>query len=384
MKIARIARMTYTPGTLEYFCFIRAGSGADYHQNPEFFQFPNGDLLMNWSAYDFDECSRNSIKLFSVSKDRGLTWTDPQVFIADFTSGVPDYIPMCRLREPNTAIMLLCKMRHDEIVVDESSQIATVGSNYFESSARVFLRRSVDGGRMFDHGVEIPHQLLSGGKPLPGVGFYGSVDKVMQLESGRVLVAFTFLDPTRCDFSKGRQHFTGACLYSDDLGHTWKRSANIGADVHRGLMEMQVAETAPNRLFALFRTATGFVYETSSSDGGETWTAPKPSPLPAPESMTRMIKLQSGALLVVWNNISSKEQMPRYPLAATLSDDAGKTWSKPRVIANETGANQLSNHNLIQLDDGRILVGLSHYHGTRPMASDVDLAIFDEAWLRTG
>lgn len=384
MKIARIPRMTYTPGRLEYFCFIRAGFGADYHQNPEFFQFPDGDLLVNWSAYDFDECSRNSIKLFSISKDRGLTWTDPQVFIADFTSGVPDYIPMCRLREPNAAIMLMCKMRHDEIVVDDSRQIATVGSNYFESSTRVFLRRSADGGRTFDHGIEIPQQLLSGGKPLPGVGFYGSVDKVMQLESGRVLVAFTFLDPSRCDFAKGRQHFTGACLYSDDLGRTWKRSAETHADSLRGVMELQVVETTPNRLFALFRTAAGFVYESSSNDGGETWAPSKASPLHAPESMTRMIKLRSGALLVVWNNVSSKAQTPRYPLAATLSDDDGKTWSKPRVIANETGENQLSNHNLIQLDDGRILAGISHYHGTRPMASDVDLAIFDEAWLRAG
>lgn len=382
MKIARIARMAYTPGKLEYFCFIRAGSGADYHQNPEFFAYDNGDVLVNWSAYDFDECSRNSVKLFSVSKDRGATWSDPQVFIADFACGVADYIPMCRLRESREAIMFLCKMRHDEIAIDESRQIATVGSDYFKSSTHVYLRRSADGGHTFDHGIEIPQSLFSGGKPLPGVGLYGSIDKVMQLESGRLLAAFTYLDPTRCDFARHRQHFTGACIYSDDLGRTWKRSTEIHADSLRGVMELQIAETAPNRLFALFRTAAGFVYETSSNDGGETWSATKPSPLPAPESMTRMIKLQSGALLVAWNNVSSKEQSPRYPMAATLSDDGGKTWSKPRVIANETGANQLSNHNLIQLDDGRILAGISHYHGTRPMASDFDLAIFDEAWLR--
>ena len=31
MKIARIAPLTYTPGMLEYFQFIRGGIGADYH-----------------------------------------------------------------------------------------------------------------------------------------------------------------------------------------------------------------------------------------------------------------------------------------------------------------------------------------------------------------
>jgi hypothetical protein len=44
----------------------------------------------------------------------------------------------------------------------------------------------------------------------------------------------------------------------------------------------------------------------------------------------------------------------------------------------------LSNHGLIQLDDGRILLGISHYRDVRPMTSDLDLAIFDEQWLQGG
>ena len=51
------------------------------------------------------------------------------------------------------------------------------------------------------------------------------------------------------------------------------------------------------------------------------------------------------------------------------------------MIATETGSNQLSNHGLIQLDDGRILLGISHYRDVRPMTSDLDMAIFDEEWL---
>jgi hypothetical protein len=54
------------------------------------------------------------------------------------------------------------------------------------------------------------------------------------------------------------------------------------------------------------------------------------------------------------------------------------------MIADETGTNQLSNHALAQLDDGRILLGISHYHDIRPMTSDLDLAIFDEEWLARG
>ncbi len=46
MKIATIAPLTYTPGKLEYFQFIRGEIGAGYHQEPEFHQYPDGDVLM--------------------------------------------------------------------------------------------------------------------------------------------------------------------------------------------------------------------------------------------------------------------------------------------------------------------------------------------------
>ena len=173
-------------------------------------------------------------------------------------------------------------------------------------------------------------------------------------------------------------------MISDDRGHTWRRSGEVTVDTPRGVMEMQIVETAPDQLFCLFRTKGGCLYQTCSKDGGETWSVSAPSPLPAPESMARMIKLQSGNLLVVWNNVSSTTQQPRHPLSAALSKDGGLTWGTPKVIADETGSNQLSNHGLIQLNDGRILLGISHYRNVQPMTSDLDLAIFDERWLLDG
>jgi hypothetical protein len=383
MKIASIASLSYTPGQVEYFQFIRGGVGADYHQGPYFYQFPDGDLLMFWGVYDFDESSNNCVSLYSISKDRGITWSSPQVFMADYLGGVPFFVQMLRLRQSRRTMMLFARCRQDEIAVDEERRVATTYCDYFKSSTRFFLRWSNDGGRSFDHGREIAYTDICGEKVLPGVGFYGSLDLLMELVSGRILAAFMFMDPTRSDAEKRIQHYTGVCLLSDDGGRTWKRSGEISVDTPRGVMELQMVETEPNRLLCLFRTQGGYLYQTVSEDGGATWGRSEPSPLPSPESMARMIKLQSGNLLVVWNNISSTTQQPRHPLAATISRDAGHTWSPPRVIADETGSNQLSNHGLIQLDDGRILLGVSHYRDVRPMTGDLDLAIFDEKWLLT-
>ena len=88
--------------------------------------------------------------------------------------------------------------------------------------------------------------------------------------------------------------------------------------------------------------------------------------------------------MLVWNNQSSTTQRPRYPLVCALSEDGCKNWSAPKVIATESGLNQLSNFGVTQLRDGRILLALSHYHAIPPTTSDIDLALFDEEWVRTG
>lgn len=385
MKIATIPPLTYKPGKLTYFQFIRGGVGADYHQGPSFFRFANGTVRVIWGAYDFDECSPNGVALYSDSKDRGITWSNPQVYVADYPGG-PLGGPILGLRGNREAVMYVVQARH-AIEVDESRRVATACANYFNTRSHVYVRRSVDGGQTFDHGRELPWQEITGGKSLPGGGMYYGDVSLLQLESGRILAAGNFLDPARSDATKGvweGQHFTGVCMISDDGGKAWRRSAEISVDTPRGVMEMQIVETAPDRLFCLFRTKGGCLYQTASEDGGETWSRSVPSVLPAPESMPRMIKLQSGNLLLVWNNVSSTTQHPRHPLAATLSRDGGRTWAAPKVIADETGTNHLSNHGMIQLDDGRILLGISHYRDVRPMTSDLDLAIFDEAWLEIG
>lgn len=381
MNIARIAPLAYTPGRLEYFSFIRGGIGADYHQEPCFYTLNNGEVVMHWGAYDFDECSPNMVRLYSVSRDNGLTWSDPQVYMADQPGGVPYSVMMLKLRATEKALMVHTRTRH-HIEIDEERRVAVAGSDYFKSQTRVFIRRSIDQGRTYDHGEELPCLAISGGKRLPGVDFYGAPNELLQLQSGRILAAFSFMDPVRSSAERKEQHFTGVGMLSDDEGRTWRRGGEITVDTPRGVMEMQIVEIAPDRLFCLFRTKGGYLYQTMSGDGGETWSGSVSSPLPAPESMARMIRLRSGNLLVVWNHVSSLTQEPRYPLAATLSVDGGRTWREPRIIANETGTNQLSNHGMIQLEDGRILLGISHYRDTRPMASDLDMAIFDEQWLQ--
>ncbi len=377
MKIATISPLSYAPGKLKYFQFIRGGIGADYHQEPKFFIYPDGSVLLYWNAYDADECSNHSVKLFSLSKDNGLTWTPPQLFMADYLGGVPYFVHMLSIRGTRKVLMIWGRSRHYNAAEDPNH----VEGDYFKSQTRVFLRHSSDDGRTFDQSTELPYQLIMGGKELPGVGMYAGVDVLMQLQSGRILAAINIMDATLSDGPSKRQHYTLVHMLSDDQGVTWHRGGEVTISSPRGAMECQIVETAPNRLLSLFRTKAGAVHQSISEDGGQTWSPGEPTALPSPESMVRMLKLKSGNLLVVWNNVSTTAQLPRHPLVAVLSKDGGRTWGEPKIIQTESGSNQLSNHGMVQLPDGRILLGISHYRNVQPDTSDLDMAIFDEQWL---
>jgi len=146
-------------------------------------------------------------------------------------------------------------------------------------------------------------------------------------------------------------------------------------------MEPSVADVSPGQLYGVIRNKSGFIYETGSFDYGQSWEEPRKTSIPTVESMAKVLRLASGRLLLVWNNQSSPTQQPRHPLVAAVSEDAGKSWGPAKVLADEVGPNQLSNFNLLQAQDGRILLCTSHYRAQPPACSDLDMLVFDEAWL---
>ena len=109
------------------------------------------------------------------------------------------------------------------------------------------------------------------------------------------------------------------------------------------LMEPGVVETGANELFMLVRTRLGCQYESHSSDGGETWTAPKPSPLLSPESPATLTRIPgTNSLLVIWNdhhdkplNYRTSRPPKRTPLSVALSRDGGRSWSKGKTIETD-------------------------------------------------
>ena len=92
----------------------------------------------------------------------------------------------------------------------------------------------------------------------------------------------------------------------------------------RDCTENMVVERKDGSLWMLVRTKYG-IGETSSTDGGKTWTEVKPSAIQNPNSRFYIGRLKSGAILLVKNGPTDK-RIGRSRITAFVSDDDGASW----------------------------------------------------------
>lgn len=192
--------------------------------------------------------------------------------------------------------------------------------------AGMWVRRSSDNGKTW-------------GKPdrLPYDGYGSSAnDHAVLLKSGRiVLPCFVSRDGLASSYSY--------CFYSDDKGHTWKKSNEItvnlpskGRKTSPAAEEPAVIELRDGRLLMLMRTYVGWFYKSYSTDGGASWSEPVNSGIPAPGAMPTLVRMpNTGDLLLLFNYGEPHENdgpFPRNRMASAISQDEGRNFSSIRIL----------------------------------------------------
>ena len=140
-------------------------------------------------------------------------------------------------------------------------------------------------------------------------------------------------------------------------GKNWISSNVIdlgGVGNHGGVTESTLVQLNNGRLWMLLRTNWGVFWETFSDNDGITWKEFKPTKIDASSAPGMIKRLKSGRLVLVWNRYypEGKNEYPlsggdgnwsevpvsnhREELSVMFSDDDGKTWNKPVVIARIT------------------------------------------------
>lgn len=192
--------------------------------------------------------------------------------------------------------------------------------------------------------------------PEPGY-FVVNNDRIIQLRGGRLIIPASY-HRSKSAFSKtgttGKDYSVcdrGIAMFflSDDRGRTWRGAKDWWALPVRsesGAQEPGVVELSDGRLYACIRTSCGCQYEMFSEDGGETWSAPRPSVFRSPCSPLSIKRIPStGYLLAVWNDHSGRWRLPpaqssswgRTPLVIAVSMDDGATWQSHQPIETDPG-----------------------------------------------
>ena len=182
----------------------------------------------------------------------------------------------------------------------------------------------------------------------------GNFLSAIELRDGRIVLPFP-LNHKRSwsDRGGGFLDFTYvgtwgvSSLYSDDSGKFWQKSPDDlfvqtpdlgtwGAD------EPVALQLKDGRVWMLIRTQRGRFYESFSADGGEHWSAARPSPLISSDSPGALLRLKDGKILLFSNACL------RYPYAygsrnvlhVAISENEGRTWRGFREVARDPLRNE--------------------------------------------
>ncbi|AHF91454.1 hypothetical protein OPIT5_15740 [Opitutaceae bacterium TAV5] len=172
---------------------------------------------------------------------------------------------------------------------------------------------------------------------------------------GRNLISRPF---SQMDAFRDLDHMRMANVFvSSDQGRTWERRGGVAFPNPR-FDEHMFIERRDGSIWMTARTRTG-LWESTSTDGGRTWSKPTASPVRTASARHFIRRLQSGNIVLVKHGVEidkapmSKGEPFRSHLTAFLSDDDGHTW-KGGLLLDER--RRVSYPDGFQAPDGTIYV----------------------------
>jgi predicted neuraminidase len=302
---------------------------------------PDGSLLAAWFSAAF-ETSRDQV-ILAARKSRHGEWSSPWTIASapDYAVGQPVVLP-----RPNGELWLFFVVIADPEPPPVEPDFDMLPPSTAWDSAQPYLQRSYDWGVSWDP----PEHVLD----YPGLMFRS---RPLVLP-GRIVVPVY-----------DERTWYSMMLISDDDGRSWWLTEPIVSSP--GNIHACLAPLSDGRLLAYMRTGGkgGHIWRSESTDQGASWTRPRPTALPNPNSGIDLLRLQSGRLLLAFNNNSTA----RTPLCVALAEK-GEMWQWQQTFEDEEA--EFSYPTLLQTDDGLIHLVYTYRR------EHIHYACFTETWLR--
>ena len=307
---------------------------------------------------------------YSLSNDEGRTWIhhtmlDPSRF--------------------TMASQLVCLTSKGTIIVSFSNYRELVPLNWnnsthtYDPNAKLpnYVTYSRDNGTTWSEPLKLHDE------------WTGMVRDLKETEDGHIILS------TQMNRNNPGRNVVFTYVSTDD-GETWTRSNILdntaSSGDHSGLMEAAILPLNDSRIWMLIRTNWDYFYESYSSDHGLTWSAYQKTDIDASTSPGALRRLKSGRIVLVWNRLSAKgETTPerrggdynltevptswyRNQISMMYSDDDGKTWSTPFILATDGlySGQGLSYPHVVELTKGVLWI-TTDYGNLRVAIKESDL-----------
>lgn len=313
-----------------------------YHGWPTVARTAEGEILVVYSGgRESHVCPFGRVELMR-SKDDGETWSFPRVLL---DGPIDDRDAGLLVTSQGTILVTtFTSLAYEDgkLKSKTSSLSAEQRKRWLGAHQRIsaeqrqqelgcWMIRSTDGGvtwsSRYDSLVNSPHgpiQLSSGRLLYPGVSLWNNTRAV------------------------------GVCESADD-GASWSWLAGIEprpGDDPENYHELHGVEAADGRIIVQIRNHNKMnqreTLQCESTDGGRTWS--KPHTIGVWGLPSHLLRLKDDRLLMTYGH-------RRKPLGnqARVSDDHGKTWSRPMVLQDDATSGDLGYPSTVQLDDGSLL-----------------------------
>ena len=287
---------------------------------PALLELPNGDMLCCWFAGTYEGSADIRIICSRLERD-GDRWSKPVDISGDPTRSEQN---PSLFYGPDDAVWAIYTAQLDRQAGKENMQF----------TSQIRCQKSTDGGRTWG-----PYETLFARE--------GSFCRqpIQVLANGR----WIFGNWLCTDSVDGLSGDPTAFQISDDQGKTWRQ---VDMPNSRGRVHANVVEMDDGHLLAFMRSREAdFIYRSESFDWGDTWSEPKPTPLPNNNSSISALRLQSGRVAIAYNPTCTPDPKPgkaawpglRCPVAVALSEDGGLTF--PIVRWMERGEGYMGEEN---------------------------------------
>ncbi len=266
-----------------------------------------------------------------ISNDEGQTWKAYPVFDGSDNLAISTERALIRTRSD---VIILAFMNRKEAVWNWQEDIQDA-PNAFRPTYAI---RSIDGGKTWQDLQKLHNE------------WTGAIRDMIETRSGNVVFTSMML-------RHNPGHHTTLTYTTRNEGKTWERSnildlGSIGH--HSGVIEATIVQLKTGKLWMLMRTTWGTFWEAFSEEDIIRWEEVKPTTIQASTAPCLVKRLASGRLILVWNQRlpEGKDWYPlrggngqrqevamsdhREELSIAFSEDEGKSWGKPTVIAKIT------------------------------------------------